>query len=204
MFPEWGSLNTKRIHFHVFFFVSGAYWEGFRFCQRFLHEWRLLTKTSEGTYCPVDDAEMAALYASKYATKVMHHRRTMSSHFGWAQYEVAFACDAHGIRFQEVDGKTEAGYHRKDIKGGVKQWHVIVEHVPVEFVGGGRDVVGALSTYKAGLSVLGSVELHEASHTIYKGGFFKMRGERRLHVERTSAVSTTISSRLLSETGTVT
>ena len=143
MFPEWGSLNTKRIHFHVFFFVSGAYWEGFRFCQRFLHEWRLLTKTSEGTYCPVDDAEMAALYASKYATKVMHHRRTMSSHFGWAQYEVAFACDAHGIRFQEVDGKTEAGYHRKDIKGGVKQWHVIVEHVPVEFVGGGRDVVGA-------------------------------------------------------------
>jgi hypothetical protein len=173
VFAEWGQQATRRIHFHVLFFVPGDPGVGADFCRRFLGKWQEKTLTTQGDFRIIEDDVQAVVYATKYSTKLLTEHRTLSSQFGWKDIEYRGQLRRHGLKPDLVDDESVAGYYKQTVKGGAYKWRVLVEGAGVDVISEGVDLVHSLKRYRDGLSVLGDVVLNENSPTIYKGGYIK-------------------------------
>jgi hypothetical protein len=177
VFVEWGSTNTRRIHFHIFWFVPGEVQSGYDFCERFLDRWRDQTQTTQGETTLIENTNKAVAYATTYSTKVLSDHRVMSSKFSFEDYEVKWRLEFQGLPIKMVDGETKSGYHKKKWWGGVDKWLGVLEKFPLSGVSEAPDpdaLLNSLSLYKDGLSVLGVVELDEPSHSPFKGGMIRI------------------------------
>ena len=188
-FHEWGSLNTRRLHFHVFFFTPGSVQDGAEWAQGFLSDWQGETHTDQGDVQLVVDEVMSAVYASKYAAKHAYGSRVMASQFNWQDYEVKFFLDSHGLDVLSSLAVTPSGYFKNVYTGGDQRWYVFEESVPLSVISESSDVLAGLSKYLDGLSGKGVMVSPRKTCNPLRGGF--LRCEENEDSILTKALATT-------------
>lgn len=164
LFPEFGSKNTKRVHLHVFFFISGDPGEAYALLKNLLAWWHRRTLTDQGDVMITDDL-MAAAFITKYVMKTgAAQRRVMSSQFGWSNYHVKFELDRHGLDVGIIQGRTDSHYNTVVYTGGDTKWRVFVEKSPLSVISSHENCLDGLRLYLDGLSVAGDLELPKRVH----------------------------------------
>lgn len=182
VFIEFGNQSTCRIHAHVFVFVAGGYSEGNRVVTDMETTWRDRWQVEQTEISWVQTGDMAAVYATKYASKTIQEHRIASSQFDWENYLEFSYAKMYGIPVDYVDGITKSGYYKQVPQGGYTQWHVVKESVPITTVGLKGEK--GLSEYLDGLSVLRDEDNNPyvietfKPQVRFKGGFIKWLRQR--------------------------
>ena len=130
VFPEFGTKSTRRIHLHCFFFMPGDMGLAHSRLRDLLLAWQKLTGTDQGDVRLIEDDIMASAYITKYVLKTGALRnRTMSTQFGWYNYEKLFRLKSHALPVTKHRHVSGAGYYRENYKGGDTRWHVMIETI---------------------------------------------------------------------------